>query len=225
MRASTATRSRTTKRMRSFAAVEEGGIAMKSRLAAAAVIPGAQFVEIPSAMGHLAATNSLAAGAGRSFVAAEIGAFLAWVARVALRRQRLLPPCGERAEGQHRGRHARPARRPPARSARCPRGWADDLASREHGGEGGDPAGPQRRPRLWRTSAVVEATSDRNTAPNRRPEVNTASGCALSTGSNVASASSASGSPATGRPESAAACRPTATTRRRRRPRARRRTR
>ena len=44
--------------------------------------------------------------------------------------------------------------------------------------------------RLWRTSAVVEATRDRNTAPNKAPDANTATGCALTTGSSVATASS-----------------------------------
>ena len=43
--------------------------------AAAAAIPGARFVEIPSAMGHLAATSALAADA--AFLNREIGAFLA----------------------------------------------------------------------------------------------------------------------------------------------------
>src|SRR5690606_32820083 len=53
--------------------------------------------------------------------------------------------------------------------------------------------------RLWRTSAVVDATSDRNTLPNSSPDAKTATGCALSTGNTVASASrplsSASASP------------------------------
>ncbi len=43
--------------------------------------------------------------------------------------------------------------------------------------------------RLCRTSAVVEATTDRKTLPNSAPDANTASGCALSTGSAVATAS------------------------------------
>jgi len=43
--------------------------------AAAAAIPGARFVEIPSAIGHLAATSALAADA--AFLDREIGAFLA----------------------------------------------------------------------------------------------------------------------------------------------------
>jgi len=43
--------------------------------AAAAAISGARFVEIPSALGHLAATSSLAADA--AFLNREIGAFLA----------------------------------------------------------------------------------------------------------------------------------------------------
>ena len=50
---------------------------------------------------------------------------------------------------------------------------------------------PSRKARLWRTSEVVEATSDRKTAPNSSPDANTASGLTLSTGSSVAIASSA----------------------------------
>ena len=39
--------------------------------------------------------------------------------------------------------------------------------------------------------AVVDVTSDRKTEPNSKPDANTASGRALTTGSTVASASSA----------------------------------
>ena len=54
------------------------------------------------------------------------------------------------------------------------------------------PAGHAAGGRLWRTSAVVDATSERNTrAEQQRPRRTTASGCALSTGSSVATASSA----------------------------------
>src|SRR5204862_218297 len=53
------------------------------------------------------------------------------------------------------------------------------------------PAGHAAGARLWRMSEVVEATSERKTAPNSRPEAKTASGCTLSTGSNVATATSA----------------------------------
>ena len=45
--------------------------------------------------------------------------------------------------------------------------------------------------RLWRTSAVVEATTDRNTAPNSKPETSVTGHAALSTGSKVATPSRA----------------------------------
>ena len=51
------------------------------------------------------------------------------------------------------------------------------------------PDGQTAASQLWRTSAVVDATTDRNTAPNKAPEAKTATGCDDSTGSSVASAS------------------------------------
>ena len=44
--------------------------------------------------------------------------------------------------------------------------------------------------RLWRTSAVVEATTERNTPPNSSPETSATGAEALSTGSKVATPSS-----------------------------------
>jgi len=43
--------------------------------------------------------------------------------------------------------------------------------------------------RLWRTSAVVEATTDRNTAPKSMREANTAKSALLRMGTSVATAS------------------------------------
>ena len=54
---------------------------------------------------------------------------------------------------------------------------ADDLADREDDREGGDAGRPGGGGRLCRTSAVVEATTDRKTPPNSAPDANTASGC------------------------------------------------
>jgi hypothetical protein len=51
------------------------------------------------------------------------------------------------------------------------------------------PPGHAAAGRLWRTSAVVDATTERKTPPNSAPEANTTSGAALSTGINVATAS------------------------------------
>ena len=45
--------------------------------------------------------------------------------------------------------------------------------------------------RLWRTSAVVEATTDRNTPPNSRPETITSGQAVVTAGSSVATPSNA----------------------------------
>ena len=45
--------------------------------------------------------------------------------------------------------------------------------------------------RLWRTKAVVDATTDRNTAPNSSPEVSTSGHARVSAGKIVATPSSA----------------------------------
>jgi len=44
---------------------------------------------------------------------------------------------------------------------------------------------------LWRTKAVVDATSERNTAPNNNPDASTTGHAPVSTGSSVATPSSA----------------------------------
>ena len=104
----------------------------------------------------------------------------------------VLPPGGDRAERQHRGRAGQAGAQAAGAigdeaDQRRPTIWpaANTIV------KAAMPAGHGAGGRLWRTSAVVEATSDRKTAPNSRPEANTASGCVLSTGSSVASASSA----------------------------------
>ena len=45
--------------------------------------------------------------------------------------------------------------------------------------------------RLWRTKAVVDATADRNVAPNSTPDANAATGCTNIAGISVAMPSSA----------------------------------
>ena len=70
--------------------------------------------------------------------------------------------------------------------------------------------------RLCRTSAVVDATTDRNTAPNSRPEASTTGQAPVSTGSTVASPSrplsSASAPPPRARSSSPAQMREEAST-------------
>ena len=103
-------------------------------------------------------------------------------------RQRALTRRQQRAQRQHAGRQRETAHEAagavghPADEHR-----ADDLPAREDDGEGRDARRPRRRRQV-----VVDATTDRNTAPNSAPEANTATGCALATGSSVATASSAS---------------------------------
>ena len=123
-----------------------------------------------------AARRRLPPGAGRR-TGPDRAAFLA-AALVSASAQRPLPPGQQRAQRQRTGRAGQPGARPPGPSATQPTSVGPTIwPAAKTMVNAAMPAGQAAGGRLCRTSAVVEATTDRNTLPNSAPDANTAPAC------------------------------------------------